>query len=263
MKIVMIGSGNVAWNLGKLFQLHEHEVVQIISSNAATASELAYELNTESANYFSIINKEADLYVIAVNDDAIAWVVDQMIGLNKLVVHTSGAVPIDVLAKASDTYGSLYPVQTMIYGTLELPTFSFLIQGNTDVVEKRIQAFVQTLQSDVSVVTNEDKLKLHIGAVFVNNFTNHLYTLTFDWCKQNGLDFRLLLPLIKETVHKMELEYDKAIKDSKPKSPHLFQTGPAIRNDKVTIAKHKETLNEDPKLLAFYDLFTKSIMGNL
>jgi predicted short-subunit dehydrogenase-like oxidoreductase (DUF2520 family) len=251
MKIVLFGSGNVAWNLGKLFVQYGHEVVQIVSRNTSTASALAYELNTESANYMSIINKEADLYVIAVKDAAIPLLVEQLTGLNRLIVHTSGAVPIEVLQPCSNQYGSLYPIQSLVYGVKEIPSISFLIEGNTSIVEQVLTSFVQSLQSTVQTLKKDDKLKLHLAAVLVNNFTNHLYKLAYDWCIKNNLDFQLLLPLIKETAERIT-----------EANPALLQTGPAARNDKVTIEKHKAALKDDPKLLAFYNLFTESIMGN-
>ncbi|MCH5687247.1 NAD(P)-binding domain-containing protein [Niabella sp. W65] len=71
MNIVMIGSGNVAAVLGRKFVAAGHHIVQILSRNAGAASELAYEWNTESANYSSLIYKDADVYIIAVADDAI------------------------------------------------------------------------------------------------------------------------------------------------------------------------------------------------
>jgi predicted short-subunit dehydrogenase-like oxidoreductase (DUF2520 family) len=262
MKIVLIGSGNVAWNLGKLFVAQRHEVVQIISRNAATASALAYEIDTESGNYFSILNRDADLYVIAVKDAAIELVAKELVGLNKLIIHTSGAVSIDVLKQCSTSYGSLYPLQSMVYGAKEIPIISFLIQGSDTRVAEQLQEFVQSLQSEVRVVSDADKLYLHIAAVFVNNFTNHLYSLAYDWCKKNNIDFTLLQPLIEASVARLYVDADKSPTALHTQiHPKSLQTGPAIRNDKATIAKHIEALKDDANLLAFYHLFTNSIMG--
>jgi predicted short-subunit dehydrogenase-like oxidoreductase (DUF2520 family) len=256
MKIVLIGSGNVAWNLGKLFVQYQHEVVQIISRNAATATALAYELNTESANYFSILNKDADLYVIAVKDDAIESIAKEMVGLNKLIVHTSGAIPITSLEKTSTIYGSLYPIQSLIYGVKKIPQIPFLVQGNTENTVQQLNAFVQTLQSNFTTIKNEDKAKLHIAAVLVNNFTHHLYVLAQQWCKKQNLDFALLLPLIQETANRVVEEY----KNNANVNLQQLQTGPAVRGDEETIAAHKMLLKEDEKLLELYDLLTKSIL---
>jgi predicted dinucleotide-binding enzyme len=78
MNIVIIGSGNVAAVLGRKFKAANHNIVQIFSRNNVAASALAYEFNTESTNYKSMINKTADVYLIAVADDAINDVVTEL-----------------------------------------------------------------------------------------------------------------------------------------------------------------------------------------
>ncbi|MES1226198.1 MAG: NAD(P)-binding domain-containing protein, partial [Bacteroidota bacterium] len=72
MKIVIIGTGNVATILGKKFKDAGHVIVQVAGRNSAAASKLAYELNTVSTNYQSSIDSSADVYIIAVSDSAIS-----------------------------------------------------------------------------------------------------------------------------------------------------------------------------------------------
>ncbi len=248
MKIVLIGSGNVAWNIGKLCVQHNHEVVQIISRNASTASALAYELNTESSNYFSVINKEADIYIICVNDDAIPSIALELNGINKLVVHTSGALSADVLQACSSIYGVLYPLQSLVSNATKVPTIPFLVQGNNRTTTTLIETFALSLSNKVQVVTNEEKVNFHLSAVLVNNFTNHLYTLANNWCLKNKIDFSMLLPIIEQTATRI-----------KTQTPQALQTGPAIRGDKQTIAKHIELLQNEAYLTELYALLTKGI----
>jgi hypothetical protein len=94
-------------------------------------------------------------------------------------------------------------------------------------------------------------LKLHLAAVFCNNFVNHIYVLTEDYCKKETIDFKLLLPLIKETAERLE-----------DISPSQSQTGPAIRNDRPTIEKHLALLQNHPQLQKIYSIFTESIYNN-
>jgi predicted short-subunit dehydrogenase-like oxidoreductase (DUF2520 family) len=95
---------------------------------------------------------------------------------------------------------------------------------------------------------DEERLKLHMAAVFCNNFVNHLYALTAEYCTKETLRFELLIPLIQETAQRL-LEMP----------PSQAQTGPASRNDKETMQKHLELLDNYPQLKEIYILFTKSI----
>jgi predicted short-subunit dehydrogenase-like oxidoreductase (DUF2520 family) len=63
----------------------------------------------------------ANLYVIAVSDEAVAEVASQLIVHNKLVVHTAGSVSKDVLKQASRNYGVLYPLQSLRKEMKDLP----------------------------------------------------------------------------------------------------------------------------------------------
>ena len=248
-KVVLLGSGNVAWNLGILVKRAGHEVLQVYSRNAATATELAYELDTESTNYLTVLKKDADIYIIAVNDDALPQLAEELRVNRGVVVHTSGAVPLSVIAPCAAKTGVMYPLQSLRYGVKEIPGISFLVEGNTETVTREIQAFTESLSPQVRHNTAEQRLQMHLAAVLVNNFPNYLYILAERWCKQNGLDFQQLLPLIKETAQRLETG-----------SPNNFQTGPAARKDRSTIAQHRKMLENDAQLLGFYNYFTEEIL---
>ncbi len=249
MKIVLIGSGNVAWNLGKLFGQHNHKVLQVVSRNKVTATQLTIMLQCKNEQNLINLNQEADIYIICINDDALPTIAAELKNLNKLIVHTSGTVEIEILKNCSSQFGALYPLQSLVYGTTQIPEIPFLITGNTTDTEKLLQQFVQSLQMPVSITNGTDKAKLHLAAVLVNNFTNHLYTLAENWCNINNLDFKLLLPLIDQTVHRMHTQ-----------SPAVLQTGPAIRGDATTIQKHLELIKNDAYLSELYKLMSKGII---
>lgn len=100
----------------------------------------------------------------------------------------------------------------------------------------------------VAEAGDDARLKLHVAAVLVSNFTNHLYSLAEDYCHKEGLDFKQLLPLIEETALRI-----------KNISPKKAQTGPAIRQDSETIHKHLDLLKPYPQLKNLYVLMTESI----
>lgn len=249
MRIVIIGSGNVASVLGRLCKKNGHEIIQIISRNAEHAKALATELNCGFADHSGAIDKNAELYLVAVIDGALYELNNSIHLGNKMILHTAGSVPKDVLKDISVNYGVLYPMQSlrkeMEYST-DIP---FLIDANTEETITLVEDFAGTLSSIVTKANDEERLKLHIAAVVVSNFTNHLYALAEDFCKKENIDFSLLVPLIKETAQRLETI-----------SPARSQTGPAARNDIFTLDKHIRLLANHPRLKYIYLKMTDSIM---
>jgi predicted short-subunit dehydrogenase-like oxidoreductase (DUF2520 family) len=249
MDIVIIGSGNVAAILGRKFIAAGHKIVQIISRNASAASELAYEWDTESTNYRSVINKNADVYIIAVSDTALEELVSDLKLPGKVVAHTAGSVSKEVLKNVTTHYGVFYPLQSLRKEVSNLPDIPVFFEGSDKTSTNTLQKLAQSISFEKPVAAGtEDRLKLHVAAVMVNNFTNHLYVLAEKYCRKEGIDFHQLLPLIKETVERLETT-----------SPAETMTGPAIRNDQETIKKHIELLNDHPHIQKIYQLLTESI----
>jgi predicted short-subunit dehydrogenase-like oxidoreductase (DUF2520 family) len=249
MDIVIIGSGNTAAVLGRKFKAAGHNILQIVSRNAPAASKLAYEWDTESTNYPSIINRNADVYIIAVADDAIDEVIADLKLPGKVVAHTAASVSKDILKNVSAHYGVFYPLQSLrkeMNGIPEVPVF---FDGSDEKAKKMLEALAHSISHDhVAQAGDEARMKLHVAAVIVNNFTNHLYALAEDYCKKEGIDFRELYPLIEETAARI-----------KETSPSKLQTGPAARADEETIQKHLALLKLHPQLKKVYELLTESI----
>jgi predicted short-subunit dehydrogenase-like oxidoreductase (DUF2520 family) len=251
MDIVIIGSGNVATVLGRKFKAAGHTILQIYSRNASAASALAYEWDTESTNYKSMISKTADVYIIAVPDDSIDDVAADLRLPGKVVAHTAASVPKEVLKKITAHYGVFYPLQSLRKEMTTLPDIPVFFDGSDDIAKRTLQALAQTIAVEKVLEANDDtRLKLHVAAVIVSNFTNHLYAMAEEYCRKEGLDFKQLLPLIEETALR--------IKDISPKDA---QTGPALRHDKETIQKHLELLKGHPQFKNIYLLLTESIQG--
>lgn len=249
MEIVLIGSGNVASVLGRKFVAAGHTITQIFSRNASAASALAYEFNSESTNYKSMVSKHADVYIIAVADDAISEIVEDLRLPGKVVAHTAAAVPKEILKLVTDHYGVFYPLQSLRKEMTSLPDIPVYFDGSDTIATSKLESLAYSI-ANVKVVQagDGDRLKLHVAAVIVSNFTNHLYVLAEEYCRKEGLDFKQLLPIIEETALRL-----------KTTSPKAAQTGPAVRHDKETIEKHIELLKEHPQLKSLYILLTESI----
>jgi predicted short-subunit dehydrogenase-like oxidoreductase (DUF2520 family) len=250
MDIVILGSGNVAAVLGRKFKAAGHRILQVISRNASAASKLAYEWDTESSNYPSIAKPNADIYIIAVSDDAIDDVINNIKLPKKVVVHTAASVSKDILKNVTDHYGVFYPLQSLHKEDVtDLPEAPIFFDGSDDLTKKKLEALANSISPQhVAQAGDDARLKLHVAAVFVNNFTNYLYALAENYCTKEGIDFKELFPLIEETALRI-----------KNISPSRSQTGPAIRHDEETIQKHLLLLRSQPEMKKVYEFLTESI----
>ena len=249
MKVVIIGSGNVATVIGRKISVSGHEIVQVAGRNTEKVDALASSLKTGYTTNLTEISTLGDIYIISVSDAAISAVASQLQLNNKLVVHTAAAVSKEVLAEASSTYGVLYPLQTLQREVVSVPVLPILVDANNEQVSERLVDFATTWADNVSVASDEERLKLHLAAVLVNNFTNHLFARADAFCSVNLLNFNLLRPIIEETILRIR-EFP----------PAEIQTGPARRRDFGTIAKHQEILQPYPEIFELYNTLTESII---
>lgn len=251
MKIVCIGSGNVATHMAIAFKEVGAEIIQVWSPNAQHAEILAALTQSEAIHNWADLDRTADCYLIAVRDDAIAAVAGQLTGLKGIVVHTSGATAMDVLSAAGKGYGVLYPLQTFSKTTaIDLKKVPLCIEADSAETLDKLSAIAHLISPLVSAVSTEQRSVLHVAAVFACNFSNHLYHLSHTILAQHQLDFALLKPLIMETALKIQTS-----------DPLNVQTGPAVRGDEKTMARHLSLLKGSPELQAIYEILSKSIIA--
>jgi predicted short-subunit dehydrogenase-like oxidoreductase (DUF2520 family) len=248
MKVTIIGSGNVATVLGRKITDAGHQVHQVFSPNHQHARELADLLRSEPISDWKSIDANADIYIVAIGDPYLLQIGNHLSFLRKTVVHTAGSVSMEILQSVSKNYGILYPLQSLRKELESLPEITMLVNGNTRETLTLVHDFAKTFADRVEVADDNMRQKLHLAAVVVNNFSNHLYTLAENYCRTEGVDFLLLLPLIEETA--------KRLRES---SPQEMQTGPAVRHDDDTIRRHLELLQRTPELKELYSLMTDSI----
>lgn len=245
IKVVILGGGNVAIQLAKAFK--NAKKVKLIQQYYRSKPD-AFFLENNIATTQNITElRNADLYIIAISDDAIIEFSKKIIIQNKLVVHTSGSVSMQDL-KCSANKGVFYPLQTISkQKKIKFKNIPICIEAEKDTDYKLLEKVAKSISKKVYAINSEQRKSLHVAAVFVNNFVNHLYKIGNDICEDKNVDFEILKPLIEETA--------KKIKSLKPKN---VQTGPAKRNDQKTITKHLKLLtNKQQKM---YTLLTDSIL---
>jgi len=251
MNIVLLGSGKVATQIGKALHNAGIPVAQVYSPTLEHAQTLAMQVHAKAISELAELTKNADVYIISVKDDAILGLVDQLDLGDKIVLHTSGSTAMDVLKSASTNYGVLYPLQTFSFDkTDDFSQVPIAVEASSPEIAKQLEALAHKLSPKIIQMTSEQRLVLHIAAVFACNFSNHLYAIAEQLLESKGISFDYLLPLIAETAAKVQ----QAL-------PSEVQTGPAIRKDEKILQKHLDFLKEQPQLQEIYRLLSQSIVN--
>jgi len=248
--IVLVGAGNVATHLGLALIASGYNVIQVYSRTEEPARKLADKLSATITTDINNISGDADIYIIAVKDKAIEDITNQINISDKLIVHTSGSISIDILKNASGNYGVLYPLQTFSKNTeINFKTVPLCIEANTRLNENKLFSLARDISDNVHLITTKQRKSLHIAAVIACNFSNHMYFIAEDILKKENLAFDMLKPLIMETASKIE-----------DNSPGDIQTGPAIREDQKIMDNHLEYLSCSPTYRDLYKMISKSII---
>ena len=269
--IILVGSGNVATHLGIALQNCHYKIVQVYSRSIKNAKKLAQKLNTDFTNDLTQL-KDANLIIVSVNDDAISDVLSQLKNTGKFnikrstwgttitdqvaIAHTSGSVGLDVFNKGDfqlgnnfADFGVLYPIQTFNKEVdINMSEVPFCIEGNSLKFENQLTQIAKRISNTVVVMDSEQRKQLHIAAVFASNFSNQMFTIADDLLAERNIDFKILLPLIKQTIAKLNT--------NKPKE---VQTGPAKRKDKKIIQEHIDLIQEK-KIKELYKKISTNII---
>lgn len=249
MKIVLIGAGNVAVHLGPELNRKGNKIVQIFSRSASSANSLAKKLKCRSTTDPKKIISDADFYIVALRDEAIASFLSKLSFTPQLIVHTSGSVGIEAFPNSMKNSGVLYPLQTFTKSIRHKPeSFPICIEARNNKSLIAIRKISKSISPAVYEFNSQERTVIHLAAVFVNNFTNHLFTLAGKLLEKENISFDILRPLIMETALK--------VMDNLPEN---VQTGPARRGDATTILKHERLLKKFPDIKVIYRELSKSI----
>lgn len=255
--IVLLGAGNLAYQLAQqLAQSTRYTLLQIYNRSLEPAENLQSLLSP--LQQVSITNKleelkEADLYIYAVSDSAIASVAEHTPqGRGKTWLHTAGSVPLDTLRQYHSQAGVLYPLQTFSKTKLvDWHKTPLYIEASDTKSLQQIRSLAEELSPLVYKADSQTRGALHLSAVLACNFSNHLIALAEGLLSQNNLDSKALMPLLQEMLSKLST------------TPALeAQTGPAKRGDEATMARHIELLHDSPTLQNIYRMLSQSIQAS-
>lgn len=259
MNVAIIGTGNVAWHLARVFEKNEILVTDIYGRDEDKAEEIGrqlYEVKINTELDFS--ESRADVFFVCVSDDAIAEVCSKaLFPEGAIVVHTSGGRPLSDVQETLRIYhdmpvssGVFYPVMTFTKGkAIDFLKIPIAIESENEETENLLLGLARAISNEVFLMNSKERAILHVSAVFSCNFTNHLWALSKAILDSENLEFDMLKPLIAET-------FKKAMASDHPAD---VQTGPALRGDDSSIKSHLDYLAEDEDLLEVYETLTKSI----
>lgn len=248
--ISIVGSGNVATHLGLAFHAAGCTVKQVLSRSLDHAQTLARRVGAHPICDWHRLEEDADVYILAVGDDALYDLALDLRLPNALVVHTSGATPLSVLRPVSRRRGVLWSPQTFVRDiAMDYRRLPLCIEGSTPEVESDMEELARLISPCIYRLDYEQRRRAHLAAVMVSNFVNAVNATAHDYLNANGLDPEMLRPLAEQTLAKWD--YGQL---------WLQQTGPAVRRDDKTLDAQRRLLAEQPELLKLYELMTDIIM---
>ena len=250
MKIVIIGSGNLATQLALALKDAGQLILQVYSRAEEHARELAEKIACRYTADVDGIDENADFYVISVKDDAISEIAAKVCDKTKdaVFVHTAGSISMDVLKGKAQHYGVLYPMQTFSKNRkVNFKPIPCFLEASDDETLNIIRQLAESISDNVVLADSEKRKKIHLAAVLACNFTNHCYRLAEKVLQEEKIDFNLFLPLIDETARKVSVL-----------SPKQAQTGPMVRYD-VGVMDMQKNLLSDERTKQIYQLMAESI----
>lgn len=259
MNISIIGTGNLAWHLARVFEKQEIRINEIYGREISKAILLADDLyDAQATDELDFSESVSEVFFICVSDDAIAEVCSKIIlPENAILVHTSGSRSLNILIETLAIYhdlkvnaGVFYPIMTFTKGVnLSFDEVPICIEAENGETQNALVELAKKISREIYILNSTERAALHLAAVFSCNFTNHLWALAKEILEAEDLDFELLKPLIGET-------FKKAMAANHPAD---VQTGPAIRHDKEILEKQMGYLADDEDLAKVYKSVSNSI----
>lgn len=249
--ITLIGSGNVAtWIAQRLQDNPRFPITQVYSRKLEHAQKLADLLNAEAIDDIQRLNSDNQIFIFAIADSAYDGLLPKLPFRLPLAFTTSGTVSCQCLKNYADHYGVIYPLQTFTK-TQDMRSLEVPLCLESDFAGERktlMWELARELSPTCYEVSEAQRAKMHVAAVFACNFSNAMYQIAYKLLKENGLPFEILLPVLRQTVEKVS-----------QMRPAEAQTGPAVRGDVNVMRTQISTLSDD-RLKELYRLVSELIM---
>lgn len=247
-RVLIVGTGRAAHHIGQALKRSGNAFVGVVGRDATKAAALAKTLGTITFPFGATL-PESDVVVLAVSDDALAKVAAHMPRTEAIMVHVSGAKPLDVLLPHARR-GVLWPVQSLAAGAVvDLNQSPLVVDAGDETTKLALLALARGISQRVLELEHADRLVLHAAAVFASNFPIFLLGEAQRLLREHDLPGELLLPLWSNSAQRAATI-----------GPEQALTGPARRGDLDTLHQHLALLTSDPDLRRAYALLSSSIL---
>ncbi len=249
LHIGILGSGNLATHLAEGLFSAGYSIHFISSRNKRKGRLLAEKVGSVHTAVIPESTGVSALLFICISDDAIPEMLDKYRSTGYTLIHCSGSIALPESKTYSAGTGVFYPVQSFSPGIqinwLDIPV---CVEASDRKILAQLEGIASSLSKKVIVMSSQNRLIVHLAAVFANNFSNAQYAIAEDILSAHKLPFDIIRPLIQMTAYKVQ-----------EASPSQVQTGPAKRNDLRTINKHLALLKEEPGRRKVYRTMTDFI----
>ena len=249
--LVIIGNGRIAQQLIKAFSKEKISTCFIFGRDEEKLNNLISE--------FAFLKKisldeiqDNSICLLCVSDSAISKVAQSIPNANCTLIHFSGVESIDLIIESHKNAGVFWPIKSFAFEKeTSWEDAPVAAEVSSPKSEEDLMYLNSLLRARLFFLDENKRTQLHLAAVTVNNFSNHLFHLAYSWCEKNDLPFESLIPIIQQTAQRINHQ-----------DPAVFQTGPAIRGDEESLSKHYELLQNDSQFLAVYKLLSDSIKNS-
>ncbi|MBN2667832.1 MAG: DUF2520 domain-containing protein [Bacteroidales bacterium] len=246
-KINIVGTGNVASHIALALNNCGFAINSIVGRNRQKVESLAQKIGAKPLSKASS-DTENEIFIVSVSDSAIPEVISS-ISSNNTVLHTSGSVSIEVLSRFKN-HGVFYPLYSFVADqNVRWSEVPFLFEWNNSISESVLISIAHQCDFNFHEVDSLARSRYHLSAVFSHNFVNFIIAASQEYIYQNSLDFKILVPILKQLIDNANTHQDL----------HQLQTGPALRGNIDILEKHLSMLDDFPIYQDVYLQMTKWI----
>lgn len=250
LSVLVVGTGRLAQAL-----IHRLSSCEDISLSVAGRTEERkaflsgrYGIPAYSVDY--CLEANPDVILLAVRDDVVDPLASSLPKGNTVVLHHAGSLPLNAIGRHHAHAGVLYPLQTFaLPESVRWDEIPLLVQFTSDKAAEALTFLSDRLGGPVRFTTDQERERLHLAAVWVNNFSRLMLAEAQALCNVWKIPFELLHPLISHTFSPHSLEHNQK----------ELLTGPAVRGDEATIARHLALLKDYPEAAELYEFLTQRL----